>query len=76
MEMVEHWGMSAVAVAGGDEAAGAIESESESAGDDDGVALALIDVMMPGMSGIETARRVRERFGEKAPRIIFLAPVE
>ncbi|MCC7342385.1 MAG: hybrid sensor histidine kinase/response regulator [Bryobacterales bacterium] len=36
------------------------------------IALVLVDLSTPALHGLETARRIRERFGEAAPPVLFV----
>jgi two-component system, sensor histidine kinase and response regulator len=69
-EMLASWGMKATAVASGEEALAEFD-RAAAAGTP--YKLALIDVMMPQMDGLELVRRLRERPGGDGLTVIMLS---
>lgn len=62
---LQNWGYEVVTTLDGDEAWRAISEP-------DAPNLAILDIMMPGVDGLEICRRVRQRSGAIAPYIILL----
>jgi PAS domain S-box-containing protein len=69
-EMLESWEMKPREAGGGEEALGILESAG---GEGKAIQLVVLDVMMPEMDGGEVARRIRDRYGAEAPKIIMLS---
>jgi len=68
-EMLEAWG---VRTESARSAAEALEVLGLAAAEGKTFGLALVDHKMPGMSGPELARRIRENEGERAPRLVLV----
>jgi sigma-B regulation protein RsbU (phosphoserine phosphatase) len=62
---LQNWGYEVVTTLDGDEAWRAISEQ-------DAPKLAILDIMMPGVDGLEICRRVRQRSGAITPYIILL----
>lgn len=67
-EMVQRWKMTPTSVSSGGEAIEALEEAKRSGA---AFRLALLDVMMPDLDGIELAERIRERFGSTLTIIVL-----
>ncbi|MFZ4766587.1 MAG: PAS domain-containing protein, partial [Roseimicrobium sp.] len=67
-EMLKGWAMTPVLAASGAEALAILEGWAGPAFN-----LMLLDVMMPEMDGPQVAQRVRDRFGEAAPKVLILS---
>jgi PAS domain S-box-containing protein len=71
-EMLKSWEMAPTLASSGTEALEKLEAAA-AGGTEDRIQLILLDVMMPEMDGPEVARRLRERLGTEAPRILVLS---
>lgn len=69
-ETLKRWKMKPILASSGAEA---LEKIGAAAGGENAIQLILLDVMMPEMDGDEVARRVKERWGDKAPAILHLS---
>jgi signal transduction histidine kinase/DNA-binding response OmpR family regulator len=69
-DMLRNWEMVPSVAAGGAEALEMFQIASAAGGQ---FQLVLLDLMMPGMDGLEVADRIRERFGDGAPPILLLS---
>ncbi|NNM28039.1 MAG: response regulator, partial [Akkermansiaceae bacterium] len=68
--MLRTWGMAPEAVESGSKALDSLAAAKDAGRP---YPLVVLDVMMPGMDGMECIRRIRENFGEAAPVIIVLS---
>jgi two-component system sensor histidine kinase/response regulator len=69
-DIIEGWGMIPLCASSGKEALKILESPT-SRGDE--IAIALIDVVMPGMDGLELAQRIWARPEDDTPPLLFLS---
>jgi PAS domain S-box-containing protein len=65
-DQLRRWGLSPLAVRSGEEALEQLERDQH-------LDLALLDFHMPEMDGLELARRIRDRHGDKAPPLVLVS---
>ncbi|NIP91994.1 MAG: response regulator, partial [Akkermansiaceae bacterium] len=69
-DMLRNWKMSPSLAAGGAEGLEMLQSRQSG---EEAFQLILLDVMMPGMDGIEVVHQVRKEFGDQTPPILVLS---